>query len=62
MFEAMGQQSVLPDAISYNAMISSCEKSKQPKRALTVFEAIVQQGVVSNAIIYSTLISACEKG
>lgn len=58
----MKQQDVVPDAITYNALISTLEKGKQPERALPVFEAMQQQGVLPDAITYNALISACEKG
>ena len=58
----MQRQGVVPDVISYNAVISACEKGKQPERAMRIFEATQQQGVVPNIVTYSALISACEKG
>ena len=53
---------MVPNAITYNALISVCEKGKQPQQAVEVFRALVQQGVVSNVITYSALISACDTG
>ena len=53
---------MVPDVITYNALISTFEKCKQPKRALDLFEAMKPQGMVPNVITYSALISACEKG
>ena len=38
------------DVVTYNALISACQKGKQPERALEVFEAMQRQGVVSNVI------------
>ena len=58
----MLRQRVAPDAITYSALISACEKGKQPGRALELFETMQRQGVVPNSITYSALISACEKG
>ena len=58
----MQRLGVVPDAITYNALISACEKGKQPGRVLELFEAMQRQCVVPNAITYSTLISAYEKG
>ena len=49
------QQGVVTDAFTCNALISACEKGKQPERALKVFDAMVQQGVVPTAITYSPL-------
>jgi pentatricopeptide repeat domain-containing protein 1 len=58
----MERQGVMPNVITYNALISACEKGKQPERALEVFEAMQRQGVVPGVITYSALISACGKG
>ena len=59
--KAMQRQGVVPDVITYNALISACEKGKQPERALQLFEAM-KQGLVPKVITNNTLISACEKG
>ena len=61
-FQRMQQQSMVPNIITYSALISACEKGKQPERALELFEAMKQQGVVPDVITYNALISACEKG
>ena len=58
----MKQQGMVPNVITYSALISACEKGKQPERALELFEAMKRQGVVPNVITYNALISACEKG
>ena len=39
-FETMQRQSVVPDAITYSALISACAKDKQPGRALEFFETM----------------------
>ena len=46
----MQRQGVEPDLITYNALISACEKSRQAERSLKVFEAVQRQGVVHDAI------------
>ena len=56
------QQGLVPDEITSSALISTCEKGKQPEQALKVFTSTQQQGVVHQVITYSALISACEKG
>lgn len=53
---------MVSDIITYNALSSTCEKSKQPERAFQAFQRMKQQLAVPNSIMYSTLISACEKG
>ena len=60
----MKWQSVVPDVVTYNALISTCGKgaSNQPKRALKLFQAMRQQLLVPNIITYGALISACQKG
>ena len=62
VFKTMMRQGVIPDAITYSALISACEKGKQPEQALLVFASMEQQGVVPDEITYGALISACEKG
>ena len=47
-----------PELITYNAMISACEKGKQPKMALEMFEAMQRQDALPNIITYSALLSA----
>ena len=34
----MRQQGLVPDIITYHALISACEKGKQPEQALELFE------------------------
>ena len=58
----MKQQGVVPNVITYNALISACEKGKQPRRTIEILQAMQGQGLVPNVITYSALISACGKG
>ena len=53
---------MVPEVITYNAVISACEKGKQAERALEVFQTMQWQGVVPNVITYSAVVSASEKG
>ena len=62
LFHSMQRHGVVPDVITYSALISACEKGNEPDRALKLFEAMKQQGIVPDVIIYNALISACEKG
>jgi len=45
----------VPNVITYNTLISACEKGKQPERALELFEAMQRQGVVPDVMPESTL-------
>ena len=51
-----------PDRVTYNSVISACEKGQQPEWALKVFDTMQQQGLLPDVITYSAKISACEKG
>ena len=58
----MQQQGLEPNVITYNAMISACEKGQQAERVLQLFEAMQQQRLEPNVITYNAMISACGKG
>ena len=47
---------MVPNVITYNAMISACEKGKQPERALELFDAMKQQSMVPDVMTYNALI------
>ena len=47
------QQGLVPNEITYDALISACEKGKQPERPMEVSKAMLQQGVVPNAFTYT---------
>ena len=55
-------QGLLPDVITYCAVISACEKATLPQRALEIVEAMLHQGLLPKVITYSALISACGTG
>ena len=58
----MRHQGLLPNVITYNALISACEKGALPQRALQLLETMLHQGLLPDVITYNTLISAYEKG
>merc|ERR1719188_174987 len=58
----MGKILVLPDVVTYNAVISACEKSRQWEPALQVAEEMQRWAVAPDKVTYSTLISACGWG
>jgi len=55
-------EGVVPDVIAYNAVISACEKAKQPVKAMEFFERLKCGRIVPDVVTYNALISACEKG
>ena len=60
MIEAMLLYGLVPDVITYSALISACEKRGQPQRAIALFLAMQRQGLVPDVITCSALMSACE--
>ena len=62
LLEAMRQHGLVPNVITYNALISACGKGQEPERAMKLFERMQRQGGVPVVITYNALISACEKG
>lgn len=52
---------MLPNVITYSALISACEKGDWPKLAMEFFGTLTQQGVVPDVVAYSAVISACER-
>ena len=51
----------MPDVITSSTLFGTCEKDKQPERALEMFQALQRQGVVPDFITFNALISVCEK-
>jgi len=62
MFHIMQREHMVPNIITYNALISASEKGKQPGQAVEMFHAMQGQSVVPDIITFNALISACEKG
>jgi len=58
----MHHEGIVPDVVTYSALISACGKGRQSKRALELLEVMRQQGVVPKVITCNALISACEQG
>merc|ERR1712224_840893 len=62
VFWAMQQQGMVPDVITYNALISTCEKGKQPEWALQALGAMQRQDIAPDVVMYKALIGACANG
>ena len=58
----MRQQGLQPNVITYNSVISACEKGGKAESALQLFYEMRQQGLQPNVIFYTAVISACGKG
>ena len=48
---------MVPNVISYNALISACETGKQLEQTLDVFRTMQRQGEVPDVITYNAFIS-----
>ena len=42
----------MPEIVTHNALVSACDKGKQPKRVLEMFREVQLQGGVANVITY----------
>ena len=54
----MLQKGLAPFAIAYSAVVSACEKAKQPHKAMELLAEIQQKVLRPNVISYATAISA----
>merc|ERR1719356_2114107 len=61
MFEVMQEQGLLPDVITYNALISACSQGGQLERALQLLNLLQAQGLEPDVVTYNMLISLCFK-
>jgi pentatricopeptide repeat protein len=52
---------VSPNIITYNAVISACEKGGRLEEALNLLTQLTEAGLEPDIITYSALISTCEK-
>lgn len=53
----MQQYRLEPNTISYNAVISACEKAKQPEMAMELLEVMEKQRTEPDVITYRAAIS-----
>ena len=51
-----------PDAISYNATITACEKGTEQQHAVTLLQTMCTQNIWPNTTSYNAAISACAQG
>ena len=58
----MRDQGLVPDVITYSALISACAKGPTAERASELFQETRYQGRGPDVITYSALISAGAKG
>jgi len=55
----MHLRAAVPNVITYNALISACEKGGKPRQAHELFEAMRERGMVPNTISMGALILSC---
>ena len=48
--------------VTYNALISACEKGQEPRRAFDVGAGMLRPALLPSMVSYNALISACVKG
>ena len=58
----MVHQLLTPNAVSWNATMSACEKGKQWEEALGLLKEMVHELLTPDAVSVNAAISACEKG
>ena len=63
IFGALSTPVVTPDIITYNAVVSACEKGGQWLVALSIFKRMLDMGpaLQPNRVTYQGLLSACER-
>ena len=52
----------MPAAITYNALVSACEKGMKLGRAVERFDTMQQQSLAPDVLTLNALVIACEKG
>ena len=62
LFTGMLQNGLIPDVITYNSLISACEKGHKIDKAMELLAEMKGRGVEPNVTTYTVLISACVKG
>jgi len=62
LFAEMQRRGLEADVITFSAVISACEKGKQPEQALQLFEEMRRRVLEPDVITFSAVISAREKG
>jgi len=58
----MKSHAIVPNVITFGAVISACGKGSQTDQAVRIFQALKEQCVVPNLIIYNAVVSVFEKG
>ena len=60
-FAAPKAKTVRPDLITYNAVVTACEKGNQWHLALSIIDQMQSNNEAPNCVTYQGLLSACEK-
>ena len=53
---------MVPNVVTYNALLSARARGKQLERALDIFLSMRREAVMCDIVTHNALISSCEKG
>ncbi len=59
LFERMRQDSIHPNTITFNSLITACGQGLQFSRAAALFEGMREQGCTPDVVSYTAIITAC---
>jgi len=62
IISAIHRQGLVPNVVTFNALISACEKALETVQALETLDAMLRSGAVPDMIVYNALVKACETG
>ena len=62
LLSLMPEERVVPNEITYSAVISACSKGGQRQVALNQLSLMPAARLVPNEVTFNAFISACEKG
>ena len=61
-FNLMREAGLTPNTVSFNVLISACERGGEWERALDCYDSLKLAGLSPDLITFNTLISVCAKG
>jgi len=58
----MRERSIKPNVVCFTALITACDRTHQPKKALELFDTMQMEGVEPDVVAYNAVINACSNG